>query len=114
VTSVAYACTFRLCKNSTGQTLDITTDDKIIVDILYDVHKRMYHTLIHNHLQQLIRVLGLHYSGKGWDSVRRHVRDTIPNGHPLEQAWLSVDARVIQGKCYLQTMAFGHHVHVSS
>jgi siderophore synthetase component len=101
-------------QESTGMMLETKTDGKIIADTLYDVHKRMYHTIFHNHLQQLVRVLGLHYSGKGWDVIRRRVRDIIPQGHPLEQNWLSADAKVIPGKCYLQTMVFGHYVHVSS
>ncbi|KAJ7183177.1 hypothetical protein C8R46DRAFT_1066173, partial [Mycena filopes] len=51
---------------STGVELDFLEGHSIIAEDPDDVYARMYHTVIHNHLQQLIRVLGLHYSGKGW------------------------------------------------
>ena len=47
----------------------------VIANTIEDVYVRMYHTVFHNHFQQLIRVLGLHYSGKGWDTVRKCLRE---------------------------------------
>ncbi|KAG5718892.1 hypothetical protein E4T56_gene17381, partial [Termitomyces sp. T112] len=76
-------------KASTGVDLDVHEGHSIIAPDLDDVYTRMYHTVFHNHLQQLIRVLGLHYNGRGWDVVREHLNAVIPKDHPLHAAWLS-------------------------
>ena len=86
------------------QTLDgiIKPGHSIIADTLEDVHTRLYHTLIHNHLQQLIRVLGLHYSGVGWNVVRRRLKEVIPDGHELHKLWLSSETETLPGKCFIR------------
>jgi siderophore synthetase component len=86
------------------QTLDdiIAPGHSIIADTLEDVHTRLYHTLIHNHLQQLIRVLGLHYSGVGWRAVRRHLNEQIPHDHELRKLWLSPETQTLPGKCFMR------------
>ncbi|KAF8506287.1 IucC family-domain-containing protein [Hysterangium stoloniferum] len=86
------------------QTLDdiIAPGHSIIVDMLEDVHTRLYHTLIHNHLQQLIRVLGLHYSGAGWRIVRRRLNEQIPHDHELRKLWLSPETQTLPGKCFMR------------
>ncbi len=79
----------------------------VIANTIEDVYVRMYHTVFHNHFQQLIRVLGLHYSGKGWDIVRKCLREQIPTGHPLERAWLSEEAKTPPGKCFMRMRIAG-------
>lgn len=89
-------------KATTGVDLDVLPGHSIIAETLDDVYTRMYHTIVHNHFQQLIRVLQLHYSGLGWNVVREELRKQIPIDHPLHGAWLSPSHRTLPGKCYLR------------
>ncbi|KAI0321791.1 IucC family-domain-containing protein [Amylostereum chailletii] len=99
---------------STGVELDVAPNHSIIADSMDDVYTRMYHTVVHNHLQQLVRVLGLHYNGKGWDVVRKRLREAIPAGHSLERAWLGPEAKTLPGKCFMRMRMVGmyrYHLH---
>lgn len=87
---------------STGVELDVVSGHSIIAPDLDDVYMRLYHTIIHNHLQQLIRVLGLHYNGRGWEIVRRNLMENIPRDHSLYDAWLSPERKTFPGKCFLR------------
>ncbi|KAF8899909.1 IucC family-domain-containing protein [Gymnopilus junonius] len=101
-------------KATTGIDMDFLDGHSIIAPTLDDVYTRMYHTIIHNHFQQLIRVLGLHYNGLGWDIVRDQLRQQIPRGHPLNDAWLSPDRRTLPGKCFLRmrmSSMYRFHLH---
>jgi hypothetical protein len=73
----------------------------------------MYHTLFHNHLQQLIRVLGLHYNGHGWAIVRELLEESIPRSHGLYAAWLSSERKTLPGKCFLRMRMSGMYRFVS-
>jgi siderophore synthetase component len=92
---------------STGVALDVTPGHSIVGETLDDVYTRMYHTMFHNHLQQLVRVLGLHYNGKGWQVIRARLKEAIPRGHALEKAWLGEEAKTIAGKCYMSMRLVG-------
>lgn len=99
---------------STGVALDVVSGHSIVAETLDDVYTRMYHTMIHNHLQQLVRVLGLHYNGKGWEVIRVLLREAIPRGHALENAWLGEESKTIPGKCFMRMRmvgAYRHHLH---
>ena len=89
-------------KATTGVDFDFMEGHSIIADTLDDVYTRMYHTIIHNHFQQLIRVLGLHYNGLGWKIVREQLQKTIPRDHPLYDAWMSPDRKTLPGKCFMR------------
>ncbi|KAF7327459.1 hypothetical protein MKEN_00324200 [Mycena kentingensis (nom. inval.)] len=89
-------------KATTGVELDFLEGHSIIAEDPDDVYARMYHTVIHNHLQQLIRVLGVHYNGKGWEIVRKHLRASIPKEHGLYDAWLSPARKTFPGKCFMR------------
>ena len=95
---------------STGVALDAIPGHRIIAETLDDVYTPTYHSMIYNHIQQLVRVLGLHYNGKGWEVVRLRLREVIPHGHALEKAWLDEEAKTIPGRCYVRTSirALGH------
>ena len=102
---------------STGVKLDAAPNHSIIAEDMNDVFARMYHTVVHNHLQQLIRVLGLHLNGKGWEIVRSTLRDAIkavdsPNSAALEKAWLGDEARTVPGKCFMRMRMVGAYRHV--
>ncbi|KDR79021.1 hypothetical protein GALMADRAFT_64371 [Galerina marginata CBS 339.88] len=101
-------------KATTDVDIDFLDGHSIIASTLDDVYTRMYHTIIHNHLQQLIRVLGLHYSGLGWGVVREELKKQIPKDHPLYDAWLSSDRKTLPGKCFLRMRMFSmyrFHLH---
>lgn len=89
-------------KATTGVDLDFIEGHSVIGKTLDDVYTRMYHTIIHNHFQQLIRVLDLHYNGRGWAIVREQLKEHIPQGHALYDAWLSPDRKTVPGKCFLR------------
>ena len=93
--------------------LEFQADHSIIAEDLDDVYTRMYHTVFHNHLQQLIRVLGLHYNGRGWAIVRDLLEDLIPKSHGLYSAWLLPERKTLPGKCYLRMRISGMYRFVS-
>ncbi|KAL0581468.1 hypothetical protein V5O48_000622 [Marasmius crinis-equi] len=99
---------------TTGVRLDAVEGHSIIAPDLDDVYARMYHTVFHNHLQQLIRVLGLHYNGLGWEIVRKHLKENIPHDHSLYKAWLSPERKTFPGKCFMRMRMQGmyrFHLH---
>lgn len=98
---------------STGVALDVMPGHSIVGETLDDVYTRMYHTMFHNHLQQLVRVLELHYNGKGWQVIRARLREAIPRGHALEKAWLGEEVKTIAGKCFMRMRMIGAYRFVS-
>lgn len=100
-------------KATTGVELEFLDGHSIIADDLDDVYTRMYHTVFHNHLQQLIRVLGLHYNGRGWEVVRHHLNELIPKDHGLYAAWLSPERKTLPSKCFLRMRMAGMYRFVS-
>ncbi|THU85116.1 hypothetical protein K435DRAFT_732522 [Dendrothele bispora CBS 962.96] len=100
--------------STTGVQPDAVSGHSIIAPDLDDVYARMYHTVIHNHLQQLIRVLGLHYNGIGWEIVRQRLMEIVPREHSLWEAWLSEERKTFPGKCFLRMRMQGmyrFHLH---
>ncbi|KAF4613555.1 hypothetical protein D9613_007629 [Agrocybe pediades] len=101
-------------KSTTGVDIDFMEGHSIIASTLDDVYTRMYHTIIHNHFQQLIRVLDLHYNGLGWAIVRDQLRQQIPREHPLYDAWLSPARKTLPGKCFMRmrmSSMYRFHLH---
>ncbi|KAF8633216.1 hypothetical protein AX15_001452 [Amanita polypyramis BW_CC] len=99
---------------TTGIKLDCLRGHSIVAPDLDDVYIRMYHTVIQNHLQQLIRVLGLHHNGRGWEVVRKHLMQIIPRDHGLYKAWLFPERKMVLSKCFLRmriTGMYRFHAH---
>jgi hypothetical protein len=90
-------------KATTGLDLDdfMVPNYSVRTATLDDVYSRSYHTIMHNHLQRLIRVLQLHYNGLGWKIVREQLSKNIPIDHPLYDAWLSPSRRTVSGKAFM-------------
>ncbi|KAF9028919.1 hypothetical protein BDZ89DRAFT_1112859 [Hymenopellis radicata] len=61
-----------------------------------DVWTRMYHTLVHNHVQQLARVMELHYSAEAYRILRALLVERLPGDH----SWLTRPTQ--PGKCFLR------------
>ncbi|KZT57956.1 hypothetical protein CALCODRAFT_550316 [Calocera cornea HHB12733] len=89
-------------ERSIGRRLEVLPDDAVGTEDLYDCFKLLHHTLIHVHIHRLIRVLGLHEDGRGWDIVRTHLDAAIPQDHALRKAWLSDDAQFVPAKCFIK------------
>ncbi|KAF9524859.1 IucC family-domain-containing protein [Crepidotus variabilis] len=101
-------------KATTGVDFDCMEGHSIIAQTLEDVYARMYHAIIHNHFQQLIRVLGLHYNGLGWNIVRQELKKNIPRDHALYNSWLSAESKTFPGKCFMRmrmASMYRHHLH---
>ncbi|KAK7032831.1 C2 domain-containing protein [Favolaschia claudopus] len=74
---------------------------------LEETYPKFYHTLIHNHLQRVIRVLNLHYNGVGWEMLRGHLKNVIPQDHGLWKSWMETDA--VAGKCLMRMRLAATH-----
>lgn len=53
----------------------------------------------------MIRALNLHYSGIGWEIVRKHLKRIIPQEHLLRNLWLKQE--LVEGKCFLRMKCEG-------
>ena len=94
-------------KKTTGVEMEFLPGHSIIANDLDDVYTVMYNAMFHNHLQRFIRVLGLHYNGRGWTTARELLEELIPKGHGLNNAWLSPERTTIPGKCLLRMNVLG-------
>ncbi|KAK0495633.1 IucC family-domain-containing protein [Armillaria luteobubalina] len=68
----------------------------ILAETIDAVWTRMYHTVVHNHLQQLIRVIGLHTGGEGYELLRMHLAKFVP----LTHSWFTQP--YVEGKCFMR------------
>ncbi|KAL0954600.1 hypothetical protein HGRIS_003560 [Hohenbuehelia grisea] len=89
-------------RQSTGTDFQFLPSHCVITDSLEETFPKFYHTLIHNHLQRLIRLLGMHHNGRGWEMLRTHLGSVIPEEHPLRDAWLGPENREVPGKCLMR------------
>lgn len=90
----------------------------IVTSTVQEAAKKLYHTLIHNQLQRLIRVLGLHYDGRGWEIVRKEVERNVGRETWLWKAWMDDgtgenQVKSMQGKCLLRMKIQGLYRDVS-
>ncbi|THH15695.1 hypothetical protein EW146_g4821 [Bondarzewia mesenterica] len=87
---------------SIGESFEFLTDHCIVTATREEAAKKLYHTLVHNHLQRLIRVLGLHYNGKGWEIVRANMERHVKQDSWLWDVWMSERGQSVAGKCLLR------------
>lgn len=87
---------------STGVDFQFLPGHCIATETLDEIYPKFYHTFVHNHIQRLIRVLGLHYSGVGWKILREHMESVIPCHHRLRKLWLHSDSKFVSSKCLLR------------
>ncbi|KAJ7510429.1 IucC family-domain-containing protein [Mycena galericulata] len=85
---------------SLGTDFEFVPGHCVVTSTLEETYPKFYHTLIHNHLQRMIRLMGMHYNGVGWEMLRKHLRDVIPEGHGLWKAWMETDT--VAGKCLMR------------
>ncbi|KAK0235809.1 IucC family-domain-containing protein [Armillaria nabsnona] len=87
---------------STGVDFDFLPGHCVVTSTTEEAYPKFYHTLIHNHLQRLIRLLGMHYNGCGWEILRRHLNSIIPADHELRKVWLDPGSDTVSGKCLMR------------
>lgn len=90
-----------LCE-STGVDFKFLPDHCVVTSTVEETYPKFYHTFVHNHLQRLIRVLGMHCNGLGWEILRTHLEAVIPENHGLRQAWLSSEGANVPAKCLMR------------
>ncbi|CAO3639591.1 unnamed protein product [Cunninghamella blakesleeana] len=85
---------------SAGVDIDVLPDSCVVAETKDEVFKLLYHTLIHSQLQRLVRVLDLHYDGRGWAMVRKHLTNLIPKDHHMWKSFMEDDK--VPGKCMVR------------
>ncbi|KAI8075150.1 IucC family-domain-containing protein [Gongronella butleri] len=87
-------------RNSCNVDIDVLPESCVVAETKDEVYKLLYHTVFHCHLQRLVRVLDLHYSGEGWRLVRKHLTRLVPQDHEL---WnVLMEQEKVPGKCMIR------------
>ncbi|KAI9282553.1 hypothetical protein BY458DRAFT_467836 [Sporodiniella umbellata] len=87
-------------KKTAGVELDTLPESTIEAESLEEVFKLLYHALFHCQLQRLVRVLDLHYSGEGWEIVRKYLSLYVPKDHAM---WpMFMETVKVPGKCLVR------------
>ncbi|GJJ10654.1 hypothetical protein Clacol_004881 [Clathrus columnatus] len=92
---------------STGILIDTLPNHCVLVDNVEEAYRKSYHTLIHCHVQRLIRVLGFHHDGRGWCLVRDALSARIPPETRLWDSWLNPERQTVMGKSLLRMKMAG-------
>ncbi|KAF4613986.1 hypothetical protein D9613_007630 [Agrocybe pediades] len=90
-----------LCK-SVGVDFRFLPGHCVATQTLEEIFPKFYHTFIHNHIQRLIRLLGFHHNGRGWEMVREHMSSMIPEEHPAWRVWMSPSSKTVNSKCLMR------------
>ncbi|KAJ6468399.1 IucC family-domain-containing protein [Mycena sanguinolenta] len=85
---------------SLGTNFEFLPGHCVVTSTVEETYPKFYHTLIHNHLQRIIRLLGMHCNALGWEMLRGHLRDVIPQHHGLWKSWMETDT--VPGKCLMR------------
>lgn len=85
----------------------------VVTSTREEAAKKLYHTLVHNHLQRLARVLRLHSDGSAWGVVREHLTREISRGSWLWSVWMDDAVRSVSGKCLVRMKLEGVYREVS-
>ncbi|KAF7330280.1 C2 domain-containing protein [Mycena venus] len=85
---------------SLGTNFEFLSGHCVVTSTVEETYPKFYHTLIHNHLQRIIRLLGMHNNGLGWEMLRGHLRNVIPQDHGLWKLWMETDT--VAGKCLMR------------
>ena len=99
---------------SIGAPFEFLPEHCIVTGTCEEAAKKLYHTLVHNHLQRLVRVLGLHYDGRGWEIVRGHMERHVKQGNWLWDVWMGEKGKSVSGKCLVRMKIQGLYRDVSA
>ncbi|KAF8149828.1 IucC family-domain-containing protein [Crassisporium funariophilum] len=87
---------------STGVDFQFLPGHCVATSTLEEIYPKFYHTFVHNHIQRLIRVLGFHYNGRGWEMLRKHMESIIPRDHQLWEIWMGPASTSVNSKCLMR------------
>ncbi|KAF8972125.1 IucC family-domain-containing protein [Flammula alnicola] len=87
---------------SIGVDFQFLPDHCVATNTLEEIFPKFYHTFVHNHIQRLIRLLGLHYNGRGWEMLRKHMGSVIPEDHPAWNVWMNPKSTSVDSKCLMR------------
>ena len=74
-------------ERTTQLQIDILPDSCIVTNDITEVYMKVFHCLIHNQMNRLVRALDLHYSRKGWTIVRKAVEKYVSVTSPAGNLW---------------------------
>ncbi|CAA7267094.1 unnamed protein product [Cyclocybe aegerita] len=89
-------------RDSTGVDFQFLPGHCVATETLEETFPKFYHTFVHNHIQRLIRLLGLHYNGLGWEMLRKHMAAVIPKDHPVWAVWMDPRSTSVNSKCLMR------------
>ncbi|KAF9448315.1 hypothetical protein P691DRAFT_669682 [Macrolepiota fuliginosa MF-IS2] len=89
-------------RESTGVDFQFLPGHCVTTQSLEEASPKFYHTFVHNHIQRLIRLLGLHINGIGWELLRKHMSAVIPRDHKLWDLWLNPERKRVDSKCLMR------------
>ncbi|KAH9063923.1 hypothetical protein EDB87DRAFT_1701063 [Lactarius vividus] len=89
-------------QTSTGCQFAFLPGHCVVTSTREEAAQKLYHTLVHNHLQRLARVLRLHADGSAWSLVRTHLSREIPRGSWLWSMWMDATVKSLPGKCLVR------------
>ncbi|KAJ2231962.1 hypothetical protein IWW45_005320 [Coemansia sp. RSA 485] len=75
-------------KATGGIEVPMLPNNSTTAESLDEVYGIAYHTLVQCQLHRLIRALGLHYCGSGWQVVREEFCRIVPPSEPLWACWM--------------------------
>ncbi|KAJ7593412.1 IucC family-domain-containing protein [Mycena floridula] len=87
---------------STGVDFEFLPGHCVATKTVDEIYPKFYHTLVHNHLQRLIRLLGMHYDGSGYVLLRKHLAAIIPVEHRVHREWMTSESTTVSGKCLMR------------
>ncbi|KAL0573574.1 hypothetical protein V5O48_008388 [Marasmius crinis-equi] len=87
---------------STGVDFQFLPEHCVVTRTVEDAYPKLYHTLVHNHLQRLIRLLDMHHNGVGWEMLRKHLTAVIPPSHGLHATFMDPVNDLLPGKCLMR------------
>ena len=99
-------------KKSCGVDVDVLPNSSVIAESMDLVYNRLYHSLFHTHLQRLIRVLGMHHNGRGWEMVRHYFNELVPKDDPMYAYFM--EQSKVSGKCLISMKLDGLYRDVSN
>lgn len=89
-------------RESTGIDFQFLSGHVVATKTLGEIFPNFYHAFVHNHIQRLVRRLGMHHNGRGWSILKKHMSDVIPVEHPLWKVWMDSTSKTVDSKSLIR------------
>jgi hypothetical protein len=100
-------------RESTGVDFQFLSGHVVATKDLGEIFSKFYHTFVHNHVQRLVRLLGMHHNGSGWSILRKHMSEVIPKEHQVWKVWMDPASKTIESKSLIRMRMHGSYRDVS-